>query len=426
VRIFLSHSSHAPDSAGRTEAQRLADEADSKVALQRVLDVAAALREKEYEVLVDKGCIRAGDRWRRFIHEALAECDAAAIFVSDWSLASSWVRYEATVLAERATQDAGFMLLPIVLPGTDTKKLRSGDWAPLELREIQAPATGDAREIADVIAGLVGDPTPATSRLDRLREDIAVELEQIDWRILERACEKFGADMPWRLHTDRRRALADILARRVLRDGSDGVAAAVRILKALVPHLRQSPGKIIVEALEPLWVTQSVASALEIAASKGRPLFRDVALNGWMITDFTAEQYLRRARPPTDWELASVADTTPPARVKHVRQELHTWLRTTLPGYANAKDDTVERKLAGLDALFVLLPFVPDGDEMDALRAAYPKATFVCGIAGAPPDPVDLPEGVVLLEPPLESQEIEERALSEVSDARRFVAKLPP
>jgi hypothetical protein len=173
-------------------------------------------------------------------------------------------------------------------------------------------------------------------------------------------------------------------------------------------------------------VTQSAASALEIAASKEYPLFRDVALNGWKIPDFTAEQYVRRARPnPADWELAPVVDTAPPGRVEHVREELRAWLRTTFSGYANAKPAAIDQKIAGLKGLFVLLPFVPDAEELAELREAYEKATFVCSINGAPPHPVDLPDGVVLLEPPLDSETIEEDALSRVSDARRFAEKLP-
>lgn len=425
VRIFLSHSSHAPLNDRPSAAATPADAVAEAAALQLVVDVAKCLEDMKYTVLLDKERIQNGQRWRQYIHEALADCDAAVIFLSDWSIASSWVRVEATVLTERQWRDPGFKLLPILLPGTDKSKLEKGDWSPLQLREIQTPNAGDVNGIVNAIAAFVGPPAPAVSRLDRLREDIGLLLQDIDAKILQQACVDFGIDVKWQIHADRSRALADIISRKVLRDESSGVAEAVKILKALVPHLRQAPGKIIVGALEPLWVSQAVSSALELAATKRLPTFRDVALNGWKIADFTAEQYLLRARPNrTDWELAQVVDTAPPERVEHVKQELRRWLRTTFPDYHNAKPDKIDRQINSLDGLFILLPFVPDADEMLALRAAYDTATFVCSINGRPAYPIDLPDGVVFLEPALESEEVEENALSEVSKARRFVEKL--
>src|SRR5687767_11238306 len=125
LRLFISHSSHAPARTGRSEAEKQSDAVAEARARQVVDGVATLLGADGYRILLDMHCIEEGQMWRRYIHEALVECDAAVIFLSEWSLASAWVRYEATVLTERAWQDDQFKLFPLVLPNTDKTKLES-------------------------------------------------------------------------------------------------------------------------------------------------------------------------------------------------------------------------------------------------------------------------------------------------------------
>ena len=365
--------------------------------------------------------------WRRYIHEALAECDAAVILLSNWSLGSAWVRYEATVLTERAWQDNQFKLLPVVLPGTDRAKLDTSDWRPLQLSEIQYPKTDDSATIIESVKKFVGDAKRRRAPFDRMLDDVGKLLENVPVQILERTCVDFGVDIDWKLHQSRSRSLADILARRVLRDETIGVAEAVKILDALTPHLRRMPGEEIVNAVSPLWVSQSAASALAIAATKKVKTLTDVALNGWRIRKFTADQYVQRANPFTRTaELALVGDNYSSDLVAHVRKEVRDWVKKTYPGYADESaediDEFINRKEANL---FVLLPTIPEQTEIEDLRDAYEKVTFVCAVNGARPNELEMPDGIVFLEPALTAPDVEKNAFGEIEAARRFVGKLP-
>jgi len=424
VRIFLSHSSHAPAREAGTAADKAADAAAEALALKRLHDVEALLAA-QYEVLLDEKWIRSGDEWRRYIQQALEDCDAGVLFVSEWALASKWVRYEATMLTLRA-RDPRFKFLPVLLPGTNRAKLKQGDWEILDLSALRLLKTGDAKEIADEVAAFVGQPD-SSSPLDRMCEDIAVLLGSIDEKILRRACGELQIKSPWDFRTAAKERLAAIMARRVLRDDSGGLSEPVSVLKTLYPHLTQSVATKILDPIEPLWVPPLAASTLELAATKERPELTDVALNGWEVAAFTAEQYVRRARPRAgDSRIARVVDANAAARVEHVKRELRAWVRGNDPVYAKRDDTAVDVRIKNIKDLFVLLPFVPTAAEMTDLRAVYGSATFICSIIGGPPTPVELPHGMVLLEPPLENEDIETNAYNAVSDARQFVTKLPP
>ena len=120
VDIFLSHSSKT------TYALRVRDR------------LAAELRAKGFNVLLDISGIESGDRWRSTLLRWLGECQGAVVLFSREALdRSAWVRTETTVLSWRLSRDPGFLLVPALLDGVRIDETGFDTFEPVQLREIE-------------------------------------------------------------------------------------------------------------------------------------------------------------------------------------------------------------------------------------------------------------------------------------------------
>jgi hypothetical protein len=95
--IFVSHST--PESS------------PARAALKRLADALAP----EYEVLLDRTAVRAGDNWREVMERWIDDCDAALVLITPEALASPYVRREWALLSMRRSQQDDFLVVPIYL-----------------------------------------------------------------------------------------------------------------------------------------------------------------------------------------------------------------------------------------------------------------------------------------------------------------------
>jgi len=392
------------------------------------LDAIERALAPHYDVLVDKTFISNGTEWRRRVHEALAECDAAVVLLSDWALESSWVLYEATVLRERTWQDKGFKLLPIVFPDVKKEALAERPWSPLDLKEIQYPTTSDSAEIVAIIMNSIGQ-TRLSTRLDQMVADLTALLKNVDSQGLECAARRHGANVRGSLRAERREAVAEILARMVLREDITVVKTAISILQEMSPHLDQRDGEKILKFIRPLWVSLPAASGLVMASARRLSKVTGVAVNGWKLPETIKDGYLRRAFPKRRPLLASVDEAPSPPRTEYVRRAVRAWAIEELPGFdeylgreAEELSD-VDEYVKSRDDLFVLLGFMPSDDELSALHAEFENATFICAAPGEYQEDLALPSGVVWLLPPLREGE-ETKAHYAGKDIEVFLADL--
>jgi hypothetical protein len=414
TRLFLSHSWHAPANAPRLRA------------------VVARLEELGYEVLVDYTAARKADEWRRVVHELLAECDAAAILFSKEALDSEWVLKESTILSYRRALDPTFPLLPVLLDGVTRAELEAKNYRLLLLNELQQQQR-TATHVDEIVAHIteaVGPARPTQTLLDQLIGDVAGVLSDVDYEALRRACETHIADVKWRVSLQRERAVADVLARAMLRSGAGFIDTAVQIFDSLGIVVDPAiPGRVI-GALAPMWVDPQAAAQIPVANLR-KESYRDLVLCG-RYSDFTPRMHVARAYPRSRRPLVvSVADDTGGKSDADVTRVIRTTLRKIVPVLQTKGDAEVDRQINEILSapLFVVLPWLPDADMVSRLRGRYPKATFMfcCGqelglVAGptAAAAAAALPPEVRPLDPPLLPEE-EERAYMAWFNAQAFL-----
>ena len=66
-----------------------------------------------YKVLLDKARLEPADNWRAKLHGWLGSCHGAVILLSEDSIASEWVRKEATILTWRKSLRPELLVMPV-------------------------------------------------------------------------------------------------------------------------------------------------------------------------------------------------------------------------------------------------------------------------------------------------------------------------
>ncbi|GAA0961270.1 toll/interleukin-1 receptor domain-containing protein [Virgisporangium aurantiacum] len=153
-RVFISHSSHDP----------FAHEVRNAVCLQ--------LREKNYQVLVDKDELRPGQDWRSVLTHWLADCHAAVLLLTRDALQSTWVRREITILMWRRALGSPVAVIPVLVGDLQPSDVAAAGFS--ELRQLQfarlvPTGFGDPEALADDITQRLARLPPRQAETTQMR-----------------------------------------------------------------------------------------------------------------------------------------------------------------------------------------------------------------------------------------------------------------
>jgi hypothetical protein len=385
-----------------------------------LLDAIDAELGADFRLYIDKDQNLPGWEWRKKVHVALAECDAAIIlFNNRGMLQPYWVLKEATILLWRAAIDPSFAILPVRLPEVDPGAFNASPFEPLKLKDIILLKSADASDIAAAARARVHGMTRSLTPLDRIREAIKDALRDVGDGTLSLASQDILGSAAWRPGEDRKAGFAGLLAERMLAGKPEScLKTTLDVLTAVKPALKQQTGRQILKATGALWVEAEAAGGIRTASS--------VAINGRLLADFTVRQYLERAFPyGRDIRLAPVDSRPDEDASEYYVAKIRQWARTETgrPGEPDADIDFFLRQILGKD-LFVLLPGLPDDTVLRALREWLPEATVVIGTGERLPDSTRRPANVRYLEPELDLA-LEKQAHWTYIRVDQFVRSLP-
>lgn len=219
-RVFISHST-------RQDAESVAP------ALLGALEQALAA---DFDVRVDRTHLRLGERWRHALNTWIGGCDAAVVLLSPRALASSFVAYEASVLAFRAQQGT-LTLVPVLVRPVDSAALKACErLRPAEIDETQGIAVADASGIDAVVAAVrarLATVTRRTTSIDERTADLAALLARAPSATLDAYAAALDVDVrAWDSDAD----VATRLATQLMALGLEGALDVLRgILQLLTP-----------------------------------------------------------------------------------------------------------------------------------------------------------------------------------------------
>jgi len=381
LKLFISHSS-------------LLDELDAQgQPLQRNWDLMKGVCDElrnayggRIEILVDIEGLLPAIEWRARLDDWLAECDAAVILFSKRAIEESdWVKFEAAVLRWRASRDAAFKLVPVVLPDeADPDDLENDFWKTVDIARRQC--IRDASSPAEIVGKLrnfvLGDlvetehQTCFGKRLRAVRTLIAEcsdSTRQEHGESLRAAWEALTDQPPpsWPVETVPRYALG--LARLLLDEPDQSLKKLDAFLVHIHPPLRRP--RELLEYVRPMWVSAEAAeNFLRLEACHALMM-----MNGDYVTQpeldaayYTFERYLERAQLRHQG-LAWIA-SSPSLDASVVRDELRTLFDKRWETYPVDKvENRVDRRIRDSDKPVIALIAIDgadaiDGRRLDALR----------------------------------------------------------
>ena len=81
-----------------------------------VEEIARKLKDAGLEPWLDKWCLTPGETFQPGLADALRSCPTCAVFIGPKGV-GNWAREELLVAQDRAAKEAGYRLIPILLPG---------------------------------------------------------------------------------------------------------------------------------------------------------------------------------------------------------------------------------------------------------------------------------------------------------------------
>ena len=277
--MFISHSANDDDGASA------------------VLDlIRTGLSDKNYEVVVDRDVLKAGQEWSAVLYRELGQCDAAIVLLTPKALNSSWVRREVNILLWRRALGAPLHIVAALMSGTTPEAVSEAGFTELEPLQAAKGSSASAIEIAEeVLSRFVdlpdagADASPMCEWLKR----IAAYLKQVrEPEALGRAANALGVD-------------EESIAEVYLPDGAvflahqflshDGLGDAsrrdtARAIAAMVGRVDSSTLRELASDVIPTWVDGSAARNLLPAPKKRSTV---MLLNSFSAD--TAEHYICRA-----------------------------------------------------------------------------------------------------------------------------------
>lgn len=380
------------------------------------------LTAEGFDVLLDRKRLAAGYEWQPYLHTWMAHCRASIILFSRnvfeaGAVKSNWVLKEATVLAYRQSQDARFVLVPVLLPDASAEELKKGPFEPVSMGAIQAVSGAEVGTLPEKIAAalerLKSETTPTP--MEELESKIADHLEVLSDDRLDKLEDLIGADLGgWQPGVDRARRIAIQLMQISL-------DRLPKVMESLAGTKIQYSALKILDMIWPVWVDPDAAIRLAgVARRAGSP--RAAALNA--TRDFVAEAYVARAcRRYPSWTTVPVVNKggehAAGAMVKEVLVSLKQYMR---PG---ASEEEIRRSISRdkEPVIVILRPPLPHPDILEGLRTELPLCTLFLLAGATVPEPLPAAlEYVEVLRPPLEPG-AEDDAIDTYNDAYRFVGR---
>ena len=313
-RIFISHSSN------------------NSISDELIGSLSNALKRERFEVLVDFERIKPGAKWRDEIYTWLGLCHGAVILLSPEALGSGsiWVARESAILTWRNTLVPDFLIIPVLLPGVTTDRLRMDlQFRDLRLETFQVVRhENNAATERAVLDGLSKMSPPGKTPVEEIAIQIEILLEGIGPAALEMAADELAVDI---VNSVSATTLPQALAIAMLQVP---LSEAVKALEILIQHA-PDPSAIdrILDIIAPNWVDLHAARWIARCAleKSNKPA---VALNAE--TKFAADMYIRRAacKPPkTCWHVVPITAVFGENTFDDIAQEIWQSLRNSFADF---------------------------------------------------------------------------------------------
>jgi len=370
ARIFISHSCKDrkpdPDKAlcyAREVRRRIVDKL-----------------EKSHTVWLDVESLVPGDRWRVRLHEWLGTCDGAVILLDKTSVASPWLRKEATILGWRASFQERVRVVPVFLGDFTTDDLRRYDYGPLDLDLSQAARldsaelnNANAEALARKVALSFADLAPAhhDSAMAEWIERVAALIAQAHTPLyIEHAAKRLhveAADWPYFPN----RSVA--VARQLLHVGLERSLSALSVLEQ---GMNDEIFAELAGLCFPTWVDADAGADMNaLLRQDPRPL---IAVNSDDIQ--VGKEYVGRASCAwvPDRLFVTVSDAVGEGGVKELLPRYEEAMRQQL-GTRRGKPKLFRADLErpGLEKYVLVSGDAVNPDAVAALQAKYRKATFL-------------------------------------------------
>jgi TIR domain len=375
------------------------------------------------EVLLDRTRLEAGDDWTGVLHDWLAECHAAVLLLSPRALSRPWVLKEATVLAFRWNIDPSFTLIPVMLPGVDSKMLAEHpSLSALSLPDIQSVGpNADPAALAIMLRKklLAIDPNALTP-LDRLERVIETYIRLADEDTIETACDSLiGERVLWRPDLERRRQCARVFARAIVRGRLGGQKSLSRFASTLKnAALDRERIFHVLKLAAPSWVDEEVASRLRTQV-QATPATRQIcALNSGRVQHGALMAVWRSQLPQIAENVFWVAGGGADNWADELPERICAAFRKRAPeDYDDLTQVAEELEDRSDPIFFVLPPPVPDRALRDELQRRFPSAVFIAHTGTQLP--ANLPPHVLPLLPGL-ALDVETRSRADYRSALEF------
>lgn len=380
-RVFISHSSKEPLGT------------EFRKALEQ------RLQDAGYRVLVDKD-IDLNQDWRSTLNTWIGGCDAAVVLLSDAALKSSYVAYEASLLAYRhRSPREKFLLIPVFLPPVTGKAVADSLLGPSGIGELQSiredvPTEEALQRIVDFLEQHVSSPE---SLAERHAQRLCGLLNPVDKFDLEQAAKAVGVDLePWTPGLVLPMKVALHLMAAGLKRAPDGIRYFRKRLSA--PTDLDEMMTLIATS----WVDcRSATEIPEIARRQGL-----LALNGE--DPRTAWLYVVGAcpiRPSDAWRVIQVDGVVGDKGIEELKSLIHNAIaqKFSVPRTPEAVHKVI-RKITNREPLFVALPLRGMNAKMlEELRTEFQTVTFFFLTGRDPPSEEQLRKmGIELLQPMIE------------------------
>lgn len=212
--VFISHSGHAVEEPATQK---------FLAALTKAIKAVPGLLP-----LVDQHDLQAGDAWLQRLYGWMGLCDAAVILLSPRAVLrenSAWVPREANLLLWRKALDPGFVVIPVLIGGTQRADLQHNPFLPQAgLDDLQMPADlGDRAKIGQIVKALQAQLAGRLARLafDPLRTYVEGCLEGAPAASVQQVLHQhYGAD-PWQADVQPHQNLAHKMVRHAVADPVD-------------------------------------------------------------------------------------------------------------------------------------------------------------------------------------------------------------
>jgi hypothetical protein len=231
-------------------------------AARRIRDSIVKRLSHHFDVWLDRDRLEPGVEWHPELFRQLGYCDAAVILISQDTLASPWVRTEATILSGRYWRSQephrGPRIVPVLLEDINDARLAEFGFEPFRLLDFQAIGPCDSdEEYATSVAAAFADLTlaPADHAMRYWIKTLVHHLESAPLVGLEAAAEVL------QIHpsdfADEQRIVR--LAHTLLHTELD---VAHNALLCVVDDLSMEAWERIVQLVTPVWVDLRAAHAL--------------------------------------------------------------------------------------------------------------------------------------------------------------------